>query len=233
MARQLAFDLAGRPLLSRADFFTSPANEGALRAIEAWAGWPGGKMLLVGAAGTGKTHLARIWAGAAGARVVPAAALAEADLPALGPLVVVEDAEGVAGVPRAESALLHLHNLILPEGRLLITAARPPRDWPLTLADLQSRLQASALTRLEAPDDALLAAVLVKLFADRQIAVSPGLIAFLAARIDRSLSAASLAVATLDARALALGRPVTRALAMEIWPGGGLAQDGLDTCGNE
>lgn len=233
MARQLAFDLAGSPLLGRAEFFTSVANADALRAIEAPADWPGGKMLLIGPQGAGKTHLAHIWAGAFGAVVVPAAALAAADLPALGPAVVVEDAEAIAGHAPGEAALLHLHNLILPEGRLLITAARPPRDWPLTLADLRSRLQASALTRLEAPDDALLTAVLVKLFADRQIAVSPGLIAFLAARIDRSLSAASRAVAALDARALALGRPVTRALAMEIWPGGGPAEDSLDTCRNE
>lgn len=233
MARQLAFDLAGAPLLSRADFFTSPANADALRGVLDWGRWPGGKMLLIGPKGAGKTHLAHVWATEAGARVLPASGLAAADLPALGAAVVVEDADRIAGEPAAEAALFHLHNLMAPEGRLLITAATAPRDWPLTLADLQSRLQALAQARLEAPDDALLSAVLVKLFADRQIAVSPGLIAFLAARIDRSLSAAGRAVAALDARALALGRPITRALAMEIWPGGDLAQDSLDSCGNE
>lgn len=215
--RQLAFDLPHVPAFGREGFFVSPANALALATVTADDGWPQGKLLLLGPEGAGKTHLARIWAEEAGARVIPATALSGADLPGLGPRVVVEDAETLAGLPRAETALFHLHNLILAgSGRLLLTARSAPRDWGLGLPDLLSRLQATAIARLDAPDDALLSAVLVKLFADRQITVPPALIAFLLARAERSLAAAQRLVAALDARALAEGRPVSRAMAAEL-----------------
>lgn len=218
MIQQLAFDIPPLAALRRADFFASPTNERALRAIETWPDWPGGKLVLIGPAGAGKTHLAHIWADMTGAAFVAASALACADLPALAAThaVVVEDAQAVAGQPAAEAALFHLHNLLHATGRLLITAASPPRDWGLRLPDLQSRLQAAAIARIDAPDDALLSAVLIKLFADHQIAVPPNLIAYLLPRMDRSIAAARDLVAALDARALARGRPVTRALAAEM-----------------
>ena len=125
--------------------------------------------------------------------------------------MVVEDADEMAGLPAHEEALFHLINhMAAAGGHLLLTAQRPPRDWGLALPDLLSRMQSIAIARLEAPDDALLSAVLVKLFADRQIAVPPNLIPYLAARMDRSIAAARHLVAALDAHALALGRPVTR-----------------------
>lgn len=216
VTRQLAFDLPGMPRLRREDFFLSATNTQAVQAIDGWAAWPGGKMVVVGPAGSGKTHLAHVWAGSAGAALVAGRDLAGADLPDLGAHVVVEDADQLAGTPAGEAALFHLHNLILPAGRLLVTATTPPRDWGLALPDLISRLQAAPLTRLDPPDDALLSAVLVKLFADRQIVVPPNLIAYLVSRMDRSLAAAGELVARLDAQALALGRPVTRALAAEM-----------------
>ncbi|MBE0552217.1 MAG: chromosomal replication initiator DnaA, partial [Rhodobacteraceae bacterium] len=92
----------------------------------------------------------------------------------------------------------------------------PPRDWGLRLPDLLSRMQAAGLARLDEPDDALLSAVLVKLFADRQIAVPVALIGWLVSRMERSIAAARDLVAQLDARALAEGRPVSRALAAEL-----------------
>jgi len=216
MPSQLAFDLGGPRRLRREDFFVTSSNAAALRGVEAWAGWPGGKMVLAGPDGAGKTHLAHIWATAAGAAVVAADHLAGLDLPSLGPRVVVEDAHGIAANNQAEAALFHLHNLILPGGRLLITGDAPPRDWGLALPDLISRMQAASLVRLKAPDDALLSAVLVKLFADRQIAVPPNLIAYLVPRIERSLQAAAAVVARLDGLALEQGRSVTRALAGEM-----------------
>jgi chromosomal replication initiation ATPase DnaA len=126
---------------------------------------------------------------------------------------VVEDAERLVGAD--ETALFHLHNMLAGK-YLLVTAACPPRDWGISLPDLASRMQAVPAARLEAPDDALLTAVLVKLFADRQITVPANLISYLTLRMDRSLHAAGELVAALDARALALGRPVTRALAAEV-----------------
>ena len=216
MAGQMAFDLGAPVRLRREDFFVAASNAQALQAVEAWRDWPGGKLVLVGPKGSGKTHLAHVWATAAEAVVVAGGALAAVDVPSLGPRVVVEDAHAVAGNPGAEAALFHLHNLILPEGRLLITASAAPRDWGLGLPDLVSRMQAASLARLEPADDGLLSAVLVKLFADRQITVPPNLIAYLVPRIERSLLAAAGVVAALDAAALAQGRPVTRALAAEL-----------------
>ena len=215
---QLAFDLAHRPALGREAFFVAASNAMALAAIEDWRGWSGGRMLLVGPGGSGKTHLAHVFAAACrGAVVVSAKALA--DVPGLAALpgVAVEDAELIAGDRDAETALFHLHNLMLAEGgRLLVTAATPPRDWGLTLPDLHSRMQAAPLVRVEAPCDALLAAVLVKLFADRQIDVTPPLIRWLVPRIERSFAGAGAAVARLDAAALAQGQPVTRKLAVQV-----------------
>lgn len=220
MSRQLVFDLPAKDGMTRAEFFVSPANALALAALDGWQGWPGGKMMLLGPPGAGKSHLAQIWATDTGAAQVAGAELADTDIPALAAArVVVEDAEAVAGDAQAEAALFHLHNLLAQTGgALLLTAAMPPRDWGLTLPDLMSRMQAAPVTRIEPPDDALLSAVLVKLFADRQLAVAPNLIPYLVARMPRSVGAARELVAALDAAALAEGRPVTRSLAAGLLP---------------
>jgi len=215
---QLAFDLPARASLRREDFFPSPANALALATLETDEAWPLRKMLLIGPAGAGKTHLAHVWAARSGAQIMAGGSLGQADIAARSlSAVVVEDAEDVAGDPRTETALFHLHNR-LAERRLpfLLTATRPPRDWGLALPDLLSRMQGTAVTRIEAPDDMLLSAVLLKLFADRQLTVAPALIPYLVARMDRSLAAARDLVARLDALALARGGPVTRQLAAEL-----------------
>lgn len=220
MRRQLAFDLPATEALTRADFFVSRANTLALQAVDSWHIWPGAKLVLVGPEGAGKTHLTHIWAKASGAVVLQARALASVDIAALaGKTVAVEDAHQIGG---AEDALFHLHNIVTAGGALLMTAIAPPRDWGLSLADLLSRVQAAQVARLEAPDDALLSAVLVKLFADRQVTVAPNLIPYLVSRMPRSVGAARALVVALDSQALALGRPVTRALAGDV----------LDSLGN-
>jgi chromosomal replication initiation ATPase DnaA len=131
--------------------------------------------------------------------------------------VGVEDMDRAAADAATEEALFHLHNLLLAgDGRLLLTGRTPPAHWPIALPDLKSRLAATATAALDAPDDALLAAVLVKLFADRQIAVAPPLVAYLVPRIDRSFAAAHAIVDRLDRAALSEGRSVTRALAQRL-----------------
>ena len=75
----------------------------------------------------------------------------------------------------------------------MVSGREPPARWPLALPDLASRLGAAPVARLEPPDDDLLAAVLVKLFADRQLAVAPELIRYLVSRMDRSFAAAEAA----------------------------------------
>ncbi|MES2540464.1 MAG: chromosomal replication initiator DnaA [Pseudomonadota bacterium] len=214
MIRQLAFDLPGQEAMTRKDFFVAASNALALQTLDHWQDWPGRKHLIVGPEGAGKTHLVQIWAAEADAVILPAETLATADIARLaGRAVAVEDADRVGG---AEAQLFHLHNLVTTSGTLLLTARTPPRDWGLALADLKSRMQATPIAVLDGPDDALLSAVLVKLFADRQVVVPTNLIPYLLSRMPRSIGAARGLVAELDARALAAGRPITRALAGEI-----------------
>ena len=214
MIRQLVLDLPSTAAMTREDFFVAPSNALALQTVERWESWPGRKLLLVGPDGAGKTHLAQVWAVMANAVVLSAAVLAQADVAGLaGRAVAVEDADRIGP---AETQLFHLHNLVTTAGALLLTARTPPRDWGLGLPDLISRMQATPIAQLDAPDDALLSAVLVKLFTDRQVAVPANLIPYLVSRMPRSIGAARALVAALDARALALGRPITRALAGEI-----------------
>lgn len=219
MSRQLAFDLPVREALGREDFLVSPANALAVEALERWRDWPQRRMLLVGPEGSGKSHLTHVWAAESGARVLAARDIASLDLTriAAGSALALEDGDRLAGDRLAEEALFHLHNLLGAQGgALMITATHPVRNWGLTLPDLASRMQALAVTRLEPPDDALLSAVLVKQFSDRQINVTPALIAYLVQRMDRSLAAARSLVAALDAASLAEGRPVTRTLAAAL-----------------
>ncbi len=215
--RQMAFDLGASETYDRAHFFPAPSNAAAWQALEMPDEWPHGRLLLIGPSGAGKTHLAHIWAKTAGAQILAAVDLERRDPTTLETPLAVEDADQTAGVPAAEEALFHLLNHAQHRQiRLLITAQKPPRDWCVRLPDLLSRLQAMPIAQLHAPDDALLSAVLVKLFSDRQITVPPNLIPYLAARMERSIAAARALVAALDAHALALGRPVTRALAAEL-----------------
>ncbi len=218
MARQLSFDLPVRAALGREDFFVSPANAMAVALIEGWRDWPGRKLALIGPAGAGKTHLAHVWAAASGARIIAADALPGADIPALATApVVIEDVPTIAGDADAEAALFHLHNLVLAEGHsLLLTADRPAGRWSLTLPDLASRMQQAQSATLEPPDDRLLAALLAKLFADRQLNPTPETIPYLVARMDRSFDSARRLVDTLDNAALAQQRPINRRLAAEV-----------------
>lgn len=215
MTGQLAFDLPALEAWTRTDFVPSAANAAALHAVEGWRNWPGGRLLLVGPSGSGKTHLAHIWAAEVGAIWLSPATLGEslAPMPA-DARVIVDGAQAVAGP--SESDLFHLYNRLNPNGFLMLTAPTAPRDWGIGLPDLLSRLQAMPVARLDAPDDALLAAVLIKLLADRQITAPANLIPYLLPRMERSIAAARAVVAALDARSLAAQRPITRQLAAEV-----------------
>lgn len=216
--RQLTFDLAVRPALGREDFFVSPSNALALATLDDWARWPGGKLVLVGPKGAGKTHLAHVWAKHLNAAILPATDVENADIPALAArgAVVIEDMDTPLTPPQ-EDALFHLHNLTLAEGgRLLFTALTPPARWPLALPDLASRMQGTTLARIDAPDDQLLGAMMLKLFADRQLSPAPAVIQWLIPRMTRSHAAVHSIVERLDAEALSTGRPITTALARQI-----------------
>ena len=216
-ARQLTLDLGHSESFARDDFLAGSSNAGALATIERWPDWPAPVLSLVGPEGSGKSHLASIWADEVGARFLSGRALRDANLPvalATGALVV----EDLAPENFEERALFHLLNLAREEGAfVLLTARMPPSGLNATIPDLASRLRAIPIVTLPAPDDTLLRAVLVKLFADRQLAVDEALVTYLLARLERSFAAAQAAVMQLDAEALRLQRPVTRTLAGEIF----------------
>ncbi len=206
MPRQMVLDLPFRAAMGRADFFVSDANAAAVAGIEGWRGWPMGKMLLIGPAGAGKTHLAHVFAAQTGGRVLATADLVGTDPARLvtAPALAIEDADRIAGDRAAEEALFHLHNAAADRGVALMVSARtPPARWGLTLPDLDSRMQQAGQLSLAPPDDRLMSAVLVKLAADRQMALTPALIAYILPRIERSLAAARDMVLALDAEALA------------------------------
>lgn len=219
MARQLTFDLAGPPASTRADFLVTSANRDALAMLDHTHLWPQGRMLLIGAPGSGKSHIARFWAAENGAVLRNAQVLRVDmidDLVAPDGALVIEDAHRIGAAAGAEQALFHLWNLTAERHALVLLTARvPARDWGIVLPDLRSRMEALPQVELGPPDDALLPAVLVKLFADRGIPVAPDVIAFLTRRMERDLGLARRLVRAIDEAALAAHRPVTRPLAAE------------------
>lgn len=213
---QLPLDLKLEPRYGAEDFLVGPSNEGAFEFIMLWPEWPERLALISGPEGSGKSHLAHIWAARAGATILPALRLKDkaparfAEAPAL----VLEDCDG----PQLEEAqLFHLINLVRERGiSLLMTARRAPEAWGVATADLLSRLRLAPQVTIATPDDALLRALLVKLFLDRQITVDLTVIEYLLPRIERSFAGVAGIVAALDAEALALGRRITRPVAAAV-----------------
>jgi chromosomal replication initiation ATPase DnaA len=214
--RQLAFALPHAESLSRDNFLEGPANAAALALIDSWPDWPNRIMLLAGPEGSGKSHLAAIWAEQAGARSTTAHVLTAAAVPgalATGALVV----EDLNPSGFDERALFHLMNLAREDQAfVLITARVPPAAFQVELRDLRSRLRAVPVVTLLPPDDHLVRALIVKFCTDRQLSIDETVVSYLATRIERSFAAVRQAVELLDAEALRLGRPVTRALAAEL-----------------
>jgi len=215
--RQLLLALDHSVSFAREDFLRGPSNAEALNLVERWPDWPDRIVALIGPQGSGKSHLAAIWAEATGARVLSAKLLPHSDLPAAfatGALVL-EDLE-FEGLD--ERALFHLLNFAREQAAsVLITSRSPLTTFPVVIRDLASRMRAVPSAALAAPDDALLRALIVKLAVDRQMAVDESLVSYVANRIERSFAAAHHAVQRLDEEAMRQHRPVTRALAVELF----------------
>ena len=215
--RQLVLALDHAVSFARDDFLSGPSNEVALALVDRWPDWPSRVMALVGPHGSGKSHLAAIWADAAGARVLSAKLLSETDLPAAfatGALVV----EDIAPDGLDERALFHLLNLAREEqAYVLLTARSAPAGFHVGIRDLASRLRAVPAVVLAPPDDTLLRSLIVKVASDRQLEVDEALVNYVVTRIERSFEAAHAAVARLDEEAMRQHRPVTRALASELF----------------
>ena len=191
----------------------------AFQALERWPDWRGGRAgALAGPPGSGKTHLAQMWATRNDAIELAPDALD--DVPP-DRAVLVEDADGRAD----EEALFHLFNRAAPGASLLLTSRSPPGLWPSRLPDLRSRLNALPVARLEEPDDAVLAAMLEKFFAERHIRPTDDVVAYLLRRIERSAGGAAQVVARIDEAADQQRRPVSRALAREVLGGQGELED--------
>ena len=224
--RQLVLDLPVQAASGAGDFLVSASNQAAFDLVGSWPGWREPSALIAGPPACGKSHLASVWQARAQATAIPASALGEdavivfrrEEVRAL----VIEDIDRGIGDPRI---LFHLLNHARETQRyLLLTSRIAPGDLDIALPDLRSRLRALAMINILEPDDGLLSAVLVKLFADRQLAVDPAVISYLVRHMDRSFAAASTTVASIDAIALARQRKVSRAIATEALarsPGGG------------
>jgi chromosomal replication initiation ATPase DnaA len=214
--RQLALDLPVEPSLDPEDFLVSPSNEAAYAAVEAWPDWPDRILLLLGPAGSGKSHLASVWRATSHAWTLKGSDLAGADIPHLvsSGALVIEDCDRF---PPPEEALFHLVNAARERGcSILITARTRPDEWGIATRDLLSRLRLATTAVLDPPDDALLRAILVKLFLERQLVVDTTVVDFIAHRTERSVAAARDLVETLDREALARRRRINRALVAEV-----------------
>lgn len=207
--RQLVLALPTRELRGREDYFVADSNRAALEAIEAWPAWTGGMLAVVGPEGSGKTHLAHLHA--AGAQA--------AFWPADGERLILEGADDLMGDAATEEAIFHAFNRATAHGgSILYTARTPLAGWGVRLPDLRTRLNTVVSVDLLPPDDTLLRAVLLKLFADRQIdgERAAEVAAWLLPRMDRSLASARRIVEALDARSLAEKRRIDSRLAAEI-----------------
>jgi chromosomal replication initiation ATPase DnaA len=223
--KQLPLDLPVEARLEAEDFLVSPSNEAAYGLIERWPQWPHRFVRLQGPEGSGKSHLAAIWARRAHAWTTTAFEISEARVPHLASSgsLVIEDCDG-EGLD--EHALFHLINALQGRGGCAVLTARSaPEQWGLKTPDLLSRLRQSPVVEIGAPDDALLKAVLVKLFIDRQLVVDTSVVDYIALRIERSLATARKVVADLDREALAAGRRITRPMAAAVVGGPGEGGD--------
>jgi chromosomal replication initiation ATPase DnaA len=213
--RQLPLDLEHAPGMSRDDLVISPANAAAAAVIERWPDWPGPVVVLSGPAGSGKSHLGAIWREISGAAHLAPSSLADdaAAAASRGPVLI----DDIDSVPLDDRDLFHLINVVRSaRSHLLLTSRRFPAVWGARLPDLVSRLKAATVIEIAEPDDLLLAGVITKLFADRQIAVEPHVVQYLVRRIERSLSTAMCVVERLDHAALEQKTRITRALAAEV-----------------
>jgi chromosomal replication initiation ATPase DnaA len=198
----------------RDDLLVSERLAAAVAIVDDWPAWPAPVVILAGPVGSGKSHLAHIWRERAGATEIhPLAGSNASKIAAAGP-VLFEDAERQGF---DETELFHVINAVRQHGHtLLMTSRLWPMSWPVALPDLKSRLKAATVVEIGEPDEELLAQVIVKLFADRQLYIDDKIVGYIVTRMERSLGAAQTIVDRLDRLALARGTRITRPLAAEV-----------------
>ena len=216
MNEQLVFDLGHRAAHGVEDFLIARCNSDAVAWLDRWPDWSGPALAVHGPGACGKTHLAHIWGNRSDAQFVPAEQLAETSpdrLLSQSRNLIVDD----AGAGIEERSLLHLYNMVAEaRGHLLITCRVAPARWSVGLADLRSRLAAAPAVAIGRPDDALIGAILIKLFADRQIQIDGEVLAYVLARMERTFASARRLVTALDRSALSAHRGITIPLARDV-----------------
>ena len=212
--KQLVLDMPFRTALGREDFLVGACNADAVAMIDRFPDWRTPVLVVIGPAGSGKTHLAHVFAERSGATISEARTLDDAAVPTLldRGAAVIED----VAAPLDERALFLLVDSAQRQRiPLVLTSRSAIGDWPITRPDIVSRLKLATVVLVSLPDDALISGLFVKLFADRQLTVSPDVIRYLVTRIERSFTAVRELVDRLDQRSLALRRPITTSLARE------------------
>ena len=212
---QLPLPLGGTPRYGREDFLVGKANEAAFAYITRWPRWLSPAAIIAGPEGSGKSHLTAIFALESGAQSLRGDHLRDEDVPHLAHLkaLVLEDCDRF---PPPETPLFHLLNLARETGLFIVMSARvQPDGWKITIPDLLSRLRAQPLLTLNEPDDGMLGALFIKLFADRQLNIEANVLSYAMARVERSYAGVNRLVDLLDQHSLIRKKPITRALVAE------------------
>lgn len=189
-AVQIPLNFPINPAMGRDDFLVADSNRDALDWIDRSPYWNAPVLYIHGPAGSGKTHLANIWHAQNKTGHV------------------IDNLDDVLGNRTSEENLFHLYNRVRQTpGSILITGSKPLSLMQFTIPDLASRLRAAPQIGITLPDEDLLRALLVKLFADRQMRIDVSLIEYMIPRMERSFSAARELVAELDHTSLTQKRP--------------------------
>lgn len=219
-ATQIPFDLGHRVAWGRDDFLVSPSNQDAVAWLDLWPDWPAPALILYGPVASGKSHLGAVWSEQSRAACIDIKELSPktvADIAIQCEYLILDDADNIIGNLEREKGLFHLYNIFKEEKRsFLMILEEPPVRRTFTLPDLASRLRAAPAVSIQEPDDQLLAALLVKLFGDRQLRVGADVIHYIVPRIERSFQAVQKLVVEADTKALVEKRPVSIPLIREI-----------------
>ena len=213
---QLAFDMSLNPVYRWENFYISESNEDAISLLQRWPNWDHRVQLIYGPKASGKTHMAHLWRHESRASFVDDSVLKLDYLEEYveqNPFLIIDDADLV----QSHEGLLHLFNLVIEhQGYLLLTAASPPSTWTITLPDLMSRLQSIPKVHIQAPDDALMKAILIKRFSDLQLKVSENVLSYLMKHIHRSYESIHATTKVLSEKSLELRRNLTLPLVKSV-----------------
>ena len=219
--QQEPFECFGPPSRLAEDFLISDANSAA-HAMVINGNWQDCRLILCGPESSGKTHLADIWSQRIGTPLLSIDEVLSCPVESIlgNAGLAIDDAHRVVPGIERETALLHILNSASEMRKsVLLAASEPPARWPVMLPDLRSRLLAASLASIRMPDDVLLKGLIIKLFADRRVAVPPAVVEYVVPRMERSFAEASRIVSEIDRRALAEGRNINRRLAADVLNG--------------